>query len=156
MTVNLTLVVLAGVLFGSGVVLVMARSIVRALLGVLLMGNGVNVVFLIASGAPGRAPIVSKSSAEGVVVGADGISDPLPQAMVLTAIVITLAVTAYCLALAHRSWQLSSSDNVEDDPEDARIGHLADTDQVPDTDYADTTDPHALADTATDDQGGAR
>ncbi|WP_392466513.1 Na(+)/H(+) antiporter subunit C [Arsenicicoccus cauae] len=156
MTVNLTLVVLAGILFGSGVVLLMARSLVRALLGVLLMSNGVNVVFLVASGAPGRAPIVGKASADGVTVGADGISDPLPQAMVLTAIVIMLAVTAYCLALAHRSWQLSSSDNVEDDPEDTRIGQLADSDRVPDTDYADTTDPHALADAATDDRGDHR
>ncbi|AKT51750.1 Na(+)/H(+) antiporter subunit C [Arsenicicoccus sp. oral taxon 190] len=152
MTVNLTLALLAGVLFGSGVVLLMARSLVRALLGVLLMSNGVNVVFLVASGAPGRAPIVSKESAASVTIGAGGISDPLPQAMVLTAIVITLAVTAYCLALAHRAWQLSSSDNVEDDPEDTRIGQLAETNAVPDTDYQDTSDPHALADAVTDEE----
>ncbi len=48
-------------------------------------------------------------------------SDPLPQAMVLTAIVITLGVTAYLLTLAYRSFQLHGNDEVADDVEDAAI-----------------------------------
>ena len=118
MSPNLTLAVLAGVFFGAGVVLLLSRSLVRALLGVLLMGNAVNVVYVVASGAPGKAPIVAKADAPDVVIGPDGISDPLPQAMVLTAIVITLAVTGFVLALAHRQWQLAATDDLENDPED--------------------------------------
>ncbi|GAA1394965.1 Na(+)/H(+) antiporter subunit C [Luteococcus peritonei] len=149
MNPNLTLSVLAGVLFGSGVVLLLSRSLVRALLGVLLMGNGVNVVYIVASGPAGRAPIVSKEeAAAGVPIGADGISDPLPQAMVLTAIVITLAVTGFVLALAHRQWQLAATDVVANDPEDERISLLAEANDLSGSDYTDTADPHALADDA--------
>ena len=48
-------------------------------------------------------------------------SDPLPQALVLTAIVIALGTTAFLLAMAHRSWQLNGNDDVQDDVEDASI-----------------------------------
>ena len=48
-------------------------------------------------------------------------SDPLPQAMVLTAIVISLATIGFLLALAYRLWQLTGTDDVPDDAEDARI-----------------------------------
>lgn len=133
MSPNLTLCILAGVLFGTGVTLLLARSLVRALFGVLLMGNGVNVVFLIASGPSGRAPIVSKDNYP--PIGPQGISDPLPQAMVLTAIVITLAVSAFTLALAHRSWQLRSTDEVADDVEGVRAHERAVANDMSDSDF---------------------
>ena len=46
-------------------------------------------------------------------------SDPLPQAMVLTAIVISLATIGFLLALSYRLWQISGTDDVPDDAEDA-------------------------------------
>ena len=52
-------------------------------------------------------------------------ADPVPQAMVLTAIVITLGMTAFLLAMAYRSWQLHRHDEVQDDVEDRRIARLA-------------------------------
>jgi len=52
-------------------------------------------------------------------------SDPLVQAMILTAIVITLGLTAFVLAMAYRSWQLHGHDEVQDDVEDRRIARLA-------------------------------
>ncbi|MEL4358900.1 MULTISPECIES: Na(+)/H(+) antiporter subunit C [unclassified Luteococcus] len=146
MSPNLTLAVLAGVLFGTGISLLLSRSLTRALLGVLLVSNGVNVAFLVASGPPGKPPIVDKAEAAATVIGGDGISDPLPQAMTLTAIVITLAVTGFVLALAHRQWQLAGADDVEDDAEDARIQELAHSNDLAGSDYTDTADPHALAD----------
>jgi multicomponent Na+:H+ antiporter subunit C len=114
MTASLTLALLVGLLSATGVYLLLSRSIVRALLGLLLLGNGANILFLFASGQAGRAPIVGTSEA-------GEMSDPLPQAMVLTAIVITLGVTAFVLSLVHRSWQLGRSEVVENDPEDVRI-----------------------------------
>ncbi|GAB78896.1 multisubunit sodium/proton antiporter, MrpC subunit [Austwickia chelonae] len=136
MTANLTLAVLTGVLVGCGVSLVMARGIVRSFLGILLMGNGVNLLFLIASGRAGRAPIVGTT-------GPEKMSDPLPQAMVLTAIVITLALTGFVLALAHRSWQLARSDVIVDDTEDARIHAKAAENDMSDSEFAadEETDP---------------
>ena len=110
MTPNVTLIVVASALIGTGVYLLLARSIVRALVGFLLMGNGINILFLVASGPAGEVPIIGEG---------DGgpISDPVPQALVLTAIVITLSMTAFVLSLAHRAWQLGRDDLLEDDEE---------------------------------------
>ncbi len=124
MTPNLVLALTAGALVGTGVYLLLARSVTRALLGIILLSNGVNVLFLVAAGPAGRAPIVGLTEVEEM-------TDPLPQAMVLTAIVITLGMTAFLLALAHRSWQLSRTDQVEDDVEDVRLLHLAETRDAP-------------------------
>lgn len=146
MSPNLTLAIMAGVLFGCGVTLLLSRSLTRALIGVLLMSNGVNMAFLVAAGPAGLPPIIDKAEAAATRIGADGISDPLPQAMVLTAIVITLAVTGFVLALAHRQWQLASTDDVADDAEDTRLQELAESNDLSGSDYTDTADPHALAD----------
>lgn len=152
MSPNLVLSLLAGTLFGCGVVLLLSRSLVRSLLGIMLMGNGVNVVFMVASGRAGKVPLVTKDQLGEVVVGPGGISDPLPQAMVLTAIVITLAMTGFVLSLVHRQWQLAETDTVENDPEDERIARMAETNDTSGSDYCDTADPHALADDVEDAQ----
>ncbi|WP_131106284.1 Na(+)/H(+) antiporter subunit C [Ornithinimicrobium sufpigmenti] len=123
MTPNLSLIVVASVLIGTGVYLFLARSLVRALMGFLLMGNGINLLFIIGSGPAGAPPIV------GVSEDMD-MSDPVPQALVLTAIVITLGMTAFVLALAHRSWQLGREDLVADDLESARIHAMAESDEI--------------------------
>jgi len=124
MTPNLTLCVLAGVLVAAGAYLLLERGIVRAILGLLLLGNGANLLFLVAGGNLRQAPIVGHALPEHM-------SDPLPQAMVLTAIVITLGMTAFLLAMAHRRWQLSRSDEVADDHEDTRLAAAAADDTAP-------------------------
>jgi multicomponent Na+:H+ antiporter subunit C len=121
MSSSLTLMIVSGVLITAGVYLMMERSVTRILVGVLLAGNGVNLLFLIASGEPKGAPFI------GTERGRD-ISDPLPQAMVLTAIVITLGLTAFLLTMAYRSFQLNGHDEVADDVEDRQIVQLAEAD----------------------------
>lgn len=118
MNPNLTLALVAGALVAAGVYLVLERSLTRILMGILLASNGVNVLFLLASGAAGGAPITG-------VTPPQEMSDPLPQAFVLTAIVITLAVTAFLLTLAYRSFQITGNDEVSDDVEDAVIRQRA-------------------------------
>ncbi len=117
--VNLTLVLVAAGLIGCGVYLLLERSLSRVLVGLVMMSNGVAIGFLVSAGPAGKAPIMVDG------VKAADISDPLPQAMVLTAIVIMLATTAFVLAMAYRSWQLNGHDDVQDDPEDALIRRLA-------------------------------
>ncbi|MFC7430848.1 MULTISPECIES: Na(+)/H(+) antiporter subunit C [unclassified Agrococcus] len=117
---SLALVVAGGALLACGVYLLLERSILRIMAGVLLAGNGVNLLFLVAGGAAGRAPIIGE--------GADEIADPLPQAFVLTAIVISLAASAFMLALSHRSFQLDGHDEVADDVEDALVRRRAEAD----------------------------
>ena len=126
MSANLTLILTASVLIGCGVYLVLERSLTRVLLGLLVMGNGVNILFLVSSGRAGRAPIVNSAEPSEM-------SDPLPQALVLTAIVIALGTTAFVLAMAHRSWQLNGNDDVQDDVEDTAIRRLAAADAASDS-----------------------
>ena len=89
------------------------RSLSRVLIGIVMIGNGVSVLLHGRRRPRGARPDRAK--------GGDptGMSDPLPQAMVLTAIVITLGTTAFLLAMAYRSWQLNGHDDVQDDVEDA-------------------------------------
>ncbi len=133
MTSNLALILTAAGLIGCGVYLLLERSLTRVLIGLILFSNGINVLFLVASGPSGGAPIVGMTPP-------GEMSDPLPQALVLTAIVITLGTTAFLLALAYRSWQLSGHDDVQDDPEDAAIRRLAAADEVPDNPDRDDDD----------------
>ena len=115
---NVTLIIVVAALIATGTVLVLDRSLVRILLGLLLVGNGVTTLYMVVAGKAGAPPFVGASE-----VGE--MSDPLPQAMVLTAIVISLATMGFLLALAYRLWQLSGTDDVPDDAEDARILDLA-------------------------------
>lgn len=119
MSVSLVLVVVMAVLYACGVFLLLERSLTRVLIGFLLVGNATNLLILIMAGRPGEAPFV----ADGVT--AEDMTDPLPQALILTAIVITFAVSAFLLALIYRSWRLSKEDNLEDDESDVamRLGH---------------------------------
>ncbi|WP_447007899.1 Na(+)/H(+) antiporter subunit C [Saccharothrix isguenensis] len=105
-------------LFGVGVYLLMQRSLMRVLLGFVVLGHGANLLLLFAGGAPGRPPITEGGSDPDPAAYAD----PLPQAMALTAIVITFGVTAFLLALAYRAFRLSGHDEVRDDVEDQRLG----------------------------------
>ena len=136
------------VLYACGVYLLLERSLTRVLVGLELLSNGVNVLFLVSGGAPGSAPIVGLSD--------NGeMSDPLPQALVLTAIVITLGTTAFLLAMAYRSWQLTGHDDVQDDVEDAAIRSLAAADETSGsydlsrTHHTDDEDPDDVTDLET-------
>ncbi|MEV0152312.1 Na(+)/H(+) antiporter subunit C [Micromonospora sp. NPDC050686] len=123
---SLVLVLVVGVLAATGVVLLLERSLTRILLGVVLLGNGVNLLILV-GGRSGVAPLV-----DGERTGA--MSDPLPQAMVLTAIVITFGLTAFLAAVAYRSWYLIGDDEVQDDLEDRQVVRLAERNEVANAD----------------------
>jgi multicomponent Na+:H+ antiporter subunit C len=142
-TTNLVYVITVGVLVAAGVTMLLERSLTRVLMGVILFGNGVNLLIL-SGGRLGGPPIVGRG-------GREPLSDPLPQAMILTAIVITLGVSAFLLAMAYRSWQLVGHDEVRDDVEDRRIAGLAARDQGLDSGDGDTPGDRA----ATGRAGGA-
>ena len=114
MPVSLSLLLMAGVLIACGVYLMLERTLSRIILGFVLLGNGVNLLFIIAAGPPGLPPFEGSANAEEM-------TDPLPFAMVLTAIVISLGITAFGVALAYRAWQLFGHDEVPDDVEDRRV-----------------------------------
>jgi multisubunit Na+/H+ antiporter MnhC subunit len=115
MSTSLILVVVMAVLYACGVYLLLERSLTRVLLGFLLAGNATNLLLIIMAGPAGVAPIVENGFT------AETMADPLPQALILTAIVITFGVSAFLMALIYRSWRLSHEDNLEDDAADVAM-----------------------------------
>ncbi|CAN5680313.1 hypothetical protein BH10ACT3_BH10ACT3_11460 [soil metagenome] len=117
---SLALAALIGVLGSVGVYLMLHRSLTRIILGIGMLGNAVNLLIIAIGGPPGTAPII----------GRDGVpADPVPQALVLTAIVIGFGVTSMLLAMAYRSWTIDGNDEVEDDIHDRQIANESDVEQ---------------------------
>lgn len=115
MMMPLVLVAVMAVLYAAGVYLMLERSLTRVLLGFLLVGNATNLLMFLMSGAFGLPPILDDGKAPGPM------SDPLVQAFILTAIVITFGVSAFLLALIYRSWKLAREDTVLDDAADLEV-----------------------------------
>ena len=107
-------------LVAGGTWLVLRARTFQVVLGLTLLSYAVNL-FLFAAGrlVPDSPPIYDPAITDP--------ADPLPQALVLTAIVITFGLSAFLLALAYRSWQVTHDDEVEDDLEDRRIARLRGT-----------------------------
>jgi multicomponent Na+:H+ antiporter subunit C len=120
--VSLALAFTAAVLFCCGTYLLLQRTLTRVILGIVLLGHGTVLLLQVSGGRAGPPPIVGPGTD-----GAD-VVDPLPEAMALTAIVITFAITAFLLALAYRSWTLTHDDRVQDDLEDRLIERFANSD----------------------------
>lgn len=115
---TLVLALTVAVLYGTGAYLLMQRNLSRIVIGLGVLGHGANLLLLMAGGRAGRPPIVGDGAGL-------RFADPLPQALALTAIVITFGVTAYLLVMVYRSWLLNRSDEVEDDVEDRRIAEMS-------------------------------
>lgn len=111
----MTVVLAAGAaaLFGCGTFLLLQRELTRIILGLALLAHGANLFILLGAGGRGRPTFIGGDP--------ESFLDPLPQAFVLTAIVIAFGVTTFLLGLAYRSWALTSDDEVQDDLEDRRV-----------------------------------
>ena len=134
---SLPLAGLIGVLFAAGTYLMMHRTMTRIILGFAVLGNAVNLLIVSTGSRIGSPPII----------GEDGrLTDPVPQALVLTGIVIGFALQAFLLALAWRNWTLDGNDEVEDDIADRRLAQRTGTDdEDPREDVAAEVDARADA-----------
>lgn len=104
------LAALIGVLYAAGAYLMLRRSIVKLLFGLLLIGNATNLlIFVAARLVRGRAPIVP----DGAVRPESPFADPLGQALILTAIVISFAVLAFALVLVKKTFLAVGDDDLD-------------------------------------------
>lgn len=120
MTTDLVLAITIGGLFACGVYLMLSRNLIRVILGFLLAGHGVNLMLLSVGG--GFVPPIVGEPANGQEV-----ADPIPQALILTSIVITLAVATFLFAMAYRNYILTRDPELDDELEpdevaDAELG----------------------------------
>jgi len=140
MTVLLALT--AAGLFGIGTWLLLQRRLTRIIIGLGLISHGTNILLITSGGEGGIPPLIGQGEKS-------EFSDPLPQALALTAIVITFGVTAFLLAMAYRSWQLTHDDLVADDVEDRLVAARGRAN--PDLTDAELADLEHAADSADDD-----
>lgn len=95
-----------GVLIGVGVYLMLCRNLLRIVGGMMILSNGVNLLIFTMGGLKtGSAPLVHLSGSAS--------TDPLPQALILTAIVIGFGLTSFLIVLAYRTYKEHKTDNLE-------------------------------------------
>lgn len=101
---------LAGVFIAAGVYLLLSRALIRMLLGLALLGNGVNLVILVAGRLGRIVPPIALDDATAPLADA---ANPLPQALILTAIVIGFAMFTFLLVLTYRAYQSLDADDTD-------------------------------------------
>ena len=105
---ELVLAIVAGVLYASGLYLMLRRRLAQLIIGLGLLSNGSNILIFSAAGVTrSKPPLIS----EGVAM--EPFADPVPQSLILTAIVIGFGVLAFSLVLAHSVHQSSGSDDID-------------------------------------------
>ena len=105
------LAVAAGVLYASGIYLMLRRRLAQLIIGLGLLSNGTNLLIFTAGGLTrGHPPVV----AEGAKALVPPYADPVPQALVLTAIVIGFGLLAFLLVLAHRVHATVGTDDIDE------------------------------------------
>ncbi|MDQ0078868.1 Na(+)/H(+) antiporter subunit C [Arthrobacter oryzae] len=147
MSVNLTLLTVMGALYACGIYLIMERSLTRVLLGLMLLANATNLLILATGGYAGLAPMFSKDT------DPRDYNDPLPQALILTSIVISFAVTAFMLGIIYRSWVLARRDEIQDDVEDIRVAETPSFDAEDDSEIPVETSEFPLTMIGSDGKG---
>ena len=100
-----------GVLFAAGAYMLMRRHFVKLVIGLVLLGHGANLlIFTVARPVAGKPPFVAKG--EEALTGT--FSDPLPGALILTAIVISFGIVSYTIVLIKRTYEDVGTDDLEE------------------------------------------
>ncbi len=108
------LAIVVGCLYAAGIYMMLRRSLFKLILGLVLLSHGANLlIFTVGGLTRGRPPIAPPGATQPPTPSAD----PLPQSLILTAIVIGFAVLAFSLVLFHRGYQTFGSD----DPDDLKV-----------------------------------
>jgi len=106
---ELVLAIVAGSLYACGFYLMLRRRLAQLIIGLSLLANGSNILIFAAAGVTrGQPPIIEDGA-----VAAASFADPVPQALILTAIVIGFGVLAFALVLAHRVHASAGSDDID-------------------------------------------
>ncbi|UAC47681.1 Na(+)/H(+) antiporter subunit C [Bacillus aquiflavi] len=103
---EILMAIVIGVLFMSATYLMLSKSLLRIIIGTGILSQGAHLLLLTMGGLKkGAAPLLGEQ--------ASSYTDPLTQALILTAIVISFGVTSFFLVLAYRSYQELGTDNMD-------------------------------------------
>ncbi len=101
----------SGILYAAGIFLMLRRRLAQLIVGLGLLSNGTNLLIFTAGGLTRARPPVVPQGAERLL---PPYADPVPQALVLTAIVIGFGLLAFSLVLAHRVHETLQTDDVDE------------------------------------------
>lgn len=105
---EIVMAIVIGILFTAAIYLILSKSLLRVIIGTGLISHGAHLLLLTMGGLDGKKPPVI---AQGITNSE--FADPLPQALILTAIVISFGVTAFILVLAYRAYQELGTDSMD-------------------------------------------
>lgn len=107
---EVVLAIVIGGLYAAGLYMIMRRSIVKLIIGLVLLGHAANLLIFTAGGlVRARSPLVPEDAMTPMLP----IADPLPQAVILTAIVIGFGVVAFTVVLIHGAYQSAGTDDLD-------------------------------------------
>lgn len=107
---EILLAIMTGILYAAGIYLILRRSLVKLIIGIVILGNGVNLlIFLMGGLVKGRPPLIPEDGymLEGVF------ADPVPQALILTAIVISFGLQSFAIVLIKRAYKVLKTDDID-------------------------------------------
>ncbi|HHE33253.1 MAG TPA: Na+/H+ antiporter subunit C [Chlorobaculum parvum] len=107
---TLLLALITGLFYAAGIYLLLRRSLVKVIFGIMFLGHAANMLIFSAGRLTKGAPAFVPEEATAL---AEPFSDPLPQALILTAIVIGFGLQAFAIVLFRRSYEELGTDDVE-------------------------------------------
>ena len=102
--------IVVGLLYAAAIYMMLRRSIVKLVIGLMLLSNAANLLIFTVSGMTRGAPPLIPV---GAMAPEGAVADPLPQALVLTAIVIAFGVLAFAVVLIHRAYEVVKADDLD-------------------------------------------
>lgn len=107
---EILLAIMTGILYAAGIYLILRRSLVKLIIGIVILGNGVNLlIFLMGGLVKGSPPLIPEDGKmlEGLY------ADPVPQALILTAIVISFGLQSFAIVLIKRAYKVLKTDDID-------------------------------------------
>jgi multicomponent Na+:H+ antiporter subunit C len=108
---EVVLAIIIGVLYAAGIYMILRRSLVKLILGIIILGNGANLlIFLLGRITKGSPPIIPEDSN----IFLSAYADPVPQALILTAIVISFGLQSFAIILIKRAYKVVKTDDLDE------------------------------------------
>lgn len=115
---TLLLALAVGVMYATGLYMMLRRSFVKLIIGLALIGHGANLLIWTSAGiVRGEPPLIEPGQTELAIdpaIDPEATADPLPFALILTAIVISFAIVSYTIVLVKRTYQEVGTDDLDD------------------------------------------
>ncbi|MFK7161748.1 Na+/H+ antiporter subunit C [Marinospirillum sp. MEB164] len=99
-----------GLMYAAAIYMMLRRSIAKLVIGLMLLSNAANLLIFTSAGMTRSAPPLIP---EGAMAPEGIVADPLPQALILTAIVIAFGVLAFSVVLIHRAYEIVKTDDLD-------------------------------------------